>query len=98
MQQQTSNQQIKTLPGKHGWPAQRGSSGAMLAMSPQARAPYATWNEVPWNIPADNLAELQVWLYEQGMRVPYFKKMPVYTANVERLPWLQALWSLRIES
>jgi hypothetical protein len=44
-----------------------------------------------WDIPATNLPDLCEWLWRQNIAVDDFKKLDVYLANVERMPWLKNL-------
>jgi hypothetical protein len=44
-----------------------------------------------WDIPADNLPDLREWLSGQQMTVEAFKKLDVYQANLDKLPWLKAV-------
>jgi hypothetical protein len=44
-----------------------------------------------WDLPASNVEELRAWLADQGMTVEEFKRLTVYRANFDRLPWLQEL-------
>jgi hypothetical protein len=44
-----------------------------------------------WDIPATNLPDLYEWLWRQDIAVDDFKKLDVYLANVERMPWLKNL-------
>jgi hypothetical protein len=39
-----------------------------------------------WDIPATNLEELRKWIAAGGHDVEWFKRLPVYQGNLERLP------------
>lgn len=59
-----------------------------LDKSPEA----ADWiKRGTWDIPASNLDELRAYLDARRIRVEHFKRLPVYTSNLVRHPWLRDL-------
>jgi hypothetical protein len=44
-----------------------------------------------WDIPAQNADELLQYLVARGLTWDGFKALPVYRANVDRIPWLKAM-------
>lgn len=44
-----------------------------------------------WDLPAKTVEDLRELLYDLQVPVEQFKQLDVYTANVEKLPWLKAL-------
>jgi hypothetical protein len=60
----------------------------------------ADWTKHTWDIPAQNVEELNAYLDQRGMTVAGFKALPVYEMNRDRLAWLAQLDSdvLRAEA
>jgi hypothetical protein len=44
-----------------------------------------------WDIPVNTVEDLREWLFEQQISVEAFKKLDVYVASVEGMPWLAEL-------
>ena len=51
----------------------------------------ADWTKQSWDLPFTNAEALRAFLHERGTTVQAFKKLPVYTQNLDKLPWLRDL-------
>lgn len=63
----------------------------MEVLQLDATLAQADWPKVVWDIPADNVNDLKVWLFKKGTTPKQFKRLPVYKANVRQMPWLKDL-------
>ena len=51
----------------------------------------ADWSKQSWDLPVDSPEELYYFLAERGMSIRQFTQLPVYTENVDKIPWLAGL-------
>ena len=59
--------------------------------SPDATLHNADWTRQTWDLPVHNVEDLRKYLLQNKIDVSLFKQTPVYTLNVEKLPWLKQL-------
>jgi hypothetical protein len=62
-----------------------------MSLKIDADVANADWLKRSWDLNIDNVKDLRAFIERNGLTIEKFKKLPVYTANVDALPWLKDL-------
>jgi hypothetical protein len=62
-----------------------------MGINLDANLENADWTKGTWDLPFQDVESLRTYLAAVGDTVEKFKKRPIYTRNVDKMPWLKDL-------